>query len=287
MAELAPGQQTAVGLGFGHTATIVRSESDTFVVVQGPGGAPAIEVRVTPQGATVRTAASGGPSSAPPYASEPRLSVRQYASFRAECVSAPEQAAEIRERFGLAPSDEAEETEAWRRKFAAEPELFELYKRLFQQFRATPARASAPPADASQGAPLGGTLSPLLATLSPFAKSRSSPPGSAPLGLSAVLNASMGPTASSRPSAPAPASVEGRDDGSPRSLTLGEHAALAAELYLCTDREAVFRKHGLADPVVRRMALDRAEARLVDAGAHDTWKRLYALEVQKQRASAK
>jgi hypothetical protein len=37
MAELALGQQTAVGLGFGHTATILRSQSDTFVVVLASG----------------------------------------------------------------------------------------------------------------------------------------------------------------------------------------------------------------------------------------------------------
>jgi hypothetical protein len=35
MADLAPGQTSSVGLGFGHTVTMARSRGDTLLVIRG------------------------------------------------------------------------------------------------------------------------------------------------------------------------------------------------------------------------------------------------------------
>jgi hypothetical protein len=153
MAELVPGQPSSVGLGFGHTATMARSKSDTLVVIRGPDGATAAEIRVTQAGAVVKAKTASPARDETPVAQvevPPRLSLRQYASFRAECVGAPEQVPALRARYGLIESDDASETTTWNRMFDSDPVLFDLYKRLFQQFRTAPDRAGPPPAASGQ-----------------------------------------------------------------------------------------------------------------------------------------
>jgi hypothetical protein len=262
MADLALGQRSAVGLGFGHTATMVRSQSETLLVIRGPDGCPALEVRVTEQGAVVRRSGSSAPPPGPEVAREPALSVRQYASFRAECITRSDHPADVRERHGLTEAEEAIETDAWRRKFDADPELFELYKRLFQQFRASPERAS--------GSPRPAGISSLLATLA-SGPSRPGLPASGSLGGAALLPADLPP--------PTP-------EVSEKMLSLGQHAALAAGLLSAADREEVYRMHGLGDPVLRKEVLRRCEARLGDPTLLETWKRLYSLALQKHPGPA-
>jgi hypothetical protein len=84
-------------------------------------------------------------------ASQPRLSVQQYAALRAEClVAAPAGVAEARARFGLDEAGDTAEVEAWGRKFKQDPGLFESYKRLFQVFRN---KAPASPSTLASGVP--------------------------------------------------------------------------------------------------------------------------------------
>ena len=127
MAELAPGQSSAVGLGFGHTATMARTESDTFVVnPHGPPGTAAIEIDVTKSGAVVQARfMAPAPSGA---TAERRASAlpSPVCELSRRVHRDPQQVAQVRERYGRPDAEEAVETEAWRQKFAAEPNLFEL-----------------------------------------------------------------------------------------------------------------------------------------------------------------
>ncbi|HEY1692677.1 MAG TPA: hypothetical protein VGG39_10980 [Polyangiaceae bacterium] len=218
MTDLVSGESSSVGLGFGHTATLARSPSDALVVIRGPDGAAAVEIRVTSGGAVVKgKAASQARDEA--AGDVPRLSLRQYASLRAECVGNPERAGAVRAHYGLSEAGDASETATWNRMFGTDAILFDLYKRLFQQFRST---TDAPP-----------------------------PP-------------------------------HGAGD---RTLTLEQHATFAAELFASTDREAVYRKYGLEDEVLRGDVLRRCEARLTDGTRLETWKRVYALELTRLQSS--
>jgi hypothetical protein len=94
------------------------------------------------------TLSSGAPASgvsrvAPVAAGSPfapRLSLQQYASLRAECVSTTaDKLAQVRARYSLDQAGDDAEAEAWRLRFAQDPSLFESYKRLFQTYRAGPA----------------------------------------------------------------------------------------------------------------------------------------------------
>jgi hypothetical protein len=276
MAELALGRSDTIGLGFGHTATMVRTEADTSVVIHGPPGTPSLEIRVTKSGAVVQTKTAPVSLTETPAPADSRFSVRQYASFRAECISAPEKAGEVRERYGLSEADEAAETEAWRRKFAEDASLFELYKRLFQQFRATPDRGTCPPP--------ASTMSPLMSTLSALSRGpRSAAPSSgAPTVMPSSSSLSLSMSGAQSGLHPV---VSPSEAGAGRMLSLGHHATLAAELLSAGDHELVYQKYGLADREVRREVLARCEARLEDPTVQDTWKRLYALAVGKLRAA--
>lgn len=249
MADLVPGQPSTLGLGFGHAATLTRSKSDTVVVIRGPDGAAAVEIRVTEAGAVVKAKAASSQDEAPVDVPS-RLSLRQYASFRAECVGAPEKAPAIRSRYGLSESDEMSETGTWSRMFGSDPGLFDLYKRLFQQFRTAPDRAGLPPASA------------LLSVVGPRLGPPASPSPSAPS------------VASHAVAAPPPAAGH-------RTLTLEQHATFSAEVFASADRDAVYRKYGLEDESVRAEVLRRCEARLDDEAHLETWKRVYALELRR------
>jgi hypothetical protein len=89
---------------------------------------------------------------------EPRLSVQQYASLRAECVATPpERLREVRARFGLDEAMDEAETAAWGRKFAQDTALFQTYKRLFQAFRSTASVAPSTMASRSPSKPVMST----------------------------------------------------------------------------------------------------------------------------------
>jgi hypothetical protein len=148
--------QAKVDLPKGHSATLERTETGATLMIRNPDGDPTIEVEIqmTEQGPALRKRSwsarkrASTASSVPPVleSAEPRLSIQQYASLRAECVTAPTgRLDEVRKRYGLdEPSDEAE-SKLWAKKFAQDPALFETYKRLFQQFRATPPAGARPP----------------------------------------------------------------------------------------------------------------------------------------------
>jgi hypothetical protein len=121
---------------------------------------------------------------------EPRLSLAQYASLRADCVTRPDELDELRKGYGLDDATDAQEAEAWGRKFTRDPGLFETYKALFQRYRA---QAAAAP----------------LAPAAPAAPGRASEP----------------PPAAGSPGDPLLATAALK-----RILTLGQHATMAAEL---------------------------------------------------------
>jgi hypothetical protein len=147
--------QAKVDLPNGHSATLERTQTGATLMIRNPDGDPTVEVEIqmTEQGPALRKRSwsarkkLGTPSVMPPVleSTEPRLSIQQYASLRAECVTAPrEQLDEVRKRYGLdEPSDEAE-SRMWSKKFTHDPPLFETYKRLFRQFRATPPAGAQP-----------------------------------------------------------------------------------------------------------------------------------------------
>lgn len=99
------------------------------------------------------------PEPAPPAKSaspSPRLTVKEYAVLRAECMTAPHAAlGDVYARYGLDAAGEKAEVHAWSRAFAASPSLFEQYKVLFQEARKTVAaeRGDDPvlPMDSSRG----------------------------------------------------------------------------------------------------------------------------------------
>jgi hypothetical protein len=114
------------------------------------GTPPAIETRPsTPQSLPVPTPVPARvptlvPVPAPvtsPLATEPaapkrRLTLLEYATLRAACVTAsPEQLPALRSRYLLDEASDAVEAQAWSRKFTEDPALFATYKHHFQQFR--------------------------------------------------------------------------------------------------------------------------------------------------------
>jgi hypothetical protein len=125
----------------------VTSAPPTAVKVAAPS---AIETRPsTPQSLPVPTpAAVRAPTLVPmparvtsPLATQPaapktRLTLLEYATLRAACVtSPPEQLPALRARYLLDEASDAVETQAWSRKFTEDPALFATYKHHFQQFR--------------------------------------------------------------------------------------------------------------------------------------------------------
>jgi hypothetical protein len=164
------GPGSYLGIGFGHAVTLEKSATGAAVIIRGPRGvAPLrLDITVTEAGATVRLrdsilqepppslptsippplrevsrvdTATSGPSSVLP---EPRLSLEQYASLRAACVSAEqEKLTEVRSRYALDEAGDAVESDAWARKFSRDLMLFESYRHLFQAYRSTAAQRDA------------------------------------------------------------------------------------------------------------------------------------------------
>jgi hypothetical protein len=157
MSENPASPQAKVDLPFGHSASLERTETGATLMVRTPGGDPTVEVEilVTAEGASLRKRAwsprTKPRSSVPPPvlapspgSGEPRLSVQQYASLRAECVSEPaHNLGAIRARYGLDEEGDHAEAKAWGKKFAQEPAVFDTYKRLFQQYRGAPTMSGA------------------------------------------------------------------------------------------------------------------------------------------------
>jgi len=278
-----------LGLGFGHAATLEKSETGGVVTIRGPRGvAPIVlDISVTQDGATVRlrdsilyappaslvpsvrppvdeSTRSGAPSTVAatplsipvsPVATgpslEPRLSLQQYASLRASCLSASlEKLVEVRARYGLDEGGDAAEADAWARKFAQDPKLFESYRHYFQLFRST----------VSPGQGLASTLG-----------SASSTPSSRP---------------SSTPSRPSASPAVPTTQALARVLTLGQHATMAAEL-LHSPMEVVYAKYGLIEGEVRTHVLKVCEERLKDPQVLQTWKQLYTIALRNIEAGRK
>jgi hypothetical protein len=73
---------------------------------------------------------------APALPSQPRLTLEQLASFRAELFHAtPNDVPEIRGRFGLDERTHAHEDEVWTDRFQKDRGAFDRYVKLFQYFR--------------------------------------------------------------------------------------------------------------------------------------------------------
>jgi hypothetical protein len=132
-------------LDFGHALTLEKSATGATLAVRDPSGVSpfVVDIEVTPEGARVRVWGAGHNASPPVRASawpsaEPRLSVQQYASLRADCMSvADDELDEVRQRYALDEASEAVETEIWRCKFAESPALFRTYMTLFRMFRSS------------------------------------------------------------------------------------------------------------------------------------------------------
>jgi hypothetical protein len=144
-----------VELAHGHSIAVTRTESGAIVKIQAPDGLPdtEIEVTVATTGTTLRKRTWSSPSEPPPGARsvppgvlpvglpasvEPRLSLQQYASLRAECLAHGDDLHEVRAKYGFDEASDEAEAAAWSRKFARDPVLFDSYKALFQRFRSMP-----------------------------------------------------------------------------------------------------------------------------------------------------
>ncbi|MGD0530502.1 MAG: hypothetical protein ABSE49_35540, partial [Polyangiaceae bacterium] len=222
---------------------------------------------------------------------EPRLSLQQYASLRAECVGHPEGVAAVRARYGLDELADDAETEAWGSRFARDSALFDTYKAMFQRYRAMgstkPPSAPPPPFSAP---PAALRSFPGISVRTPVpSRAPSAPPPSMPSAQASVRPPSSTHAPSSRwPSLPL------EYDGSEvvptaalnRVLTLGEHATMAAEL-LFLPEETVYEKYDLGDATVRAHVLNICEKRIEDPTALETWKRLHDVALKALRSARK
>jgi hypothetical protein len=220
---------------------------------------------------------------------EPRLSLQQYASLRAECVDYPDGVAAVRARYGLDEVTDDAETEAWASRFARDFALFDTYKAMFQRYRTMPSpRPPSTPPPSYSTSPASAQLFPASAVRTPVpSRAPSAPPPSM-----TSAQASVRP-----PSAHAPSqwpSLPLENDGSEvvptaalnRVLTLGEHATMAAELQFLPE-DTVYAKYDLGDPTVRAHVLRICEKRIEDPTAKETWKRLHDLALKALRSAQK
>jgi hypothetical protein len=181
-----PPAAAVVELPLGHSLSVTRTESGATLLIRAPGDQPDIEIEVlvTSAGTSLRkrllsarspSNPSISPSAAVPgavvgpvlgTATEPQLSIQQYASLRADCVASPEGLGEVRARYGLDEAGDDAETAAWCRRFAQDAALFTTYKNLFQSFRHSAAAAASgasasrpPPANVMSTAALSRVMS--------------------------------------------------------------------------------------------------------------------------------
>jgi hypothetical protein len=240
-----------------------------------PAAPPAVAMpgRVSPGSPSAFVGAGAAPPM--PQPSEPKLSLPQYASYRADCVTRPDDVDQLRKGYGLDEDSDRAEVDAWGRKFLREPSLFETYKNLFQRYRAM--QASAPAATPGAGVPAGGGAA--FTAPAPLGGAGRPAGSGAPAPVPAAASSSDAASAASDYPMMATAALK-------RILSLGQHAQMTAEL-LFSPEDAVYAKYGLEDAAIRAQVLRFCDGRLQDPTSRDTYTRLHDMAVKQLREAKK